>query len=166
MGELIFSILFIVFFAGMFVYGYFNTPVLLNDKSVIWYPLMIIMLIIGMLIIHCRRLWIKIPKEEKQKSIVEILDLKNKRLWIMILAVAGTVFYAYMLERVGFVIMTFAAIIFYTILLGEKKIHRAIAVAACILIPVYCIFVYGLGVRLPRGLGVFKEFSRFLENLI
>ncbi len=166
MGELIFFLCCDIFFTAMFFYGIFNTTVYLGDTVVIWYPAVILALIVIFLGIHTVRVFKKLTPEQKRLNVLDIFRLRDKRMWMALLTITGTFLYAYLLEIAGFIIMTFLVCIFYMFMLGERKLLKAALISLAVLIPVYCIFVYGLDVRLPRGLGAFRDFSLFVEYLL
>lgn len=166
MGELIFCGLLAVFCTIMLICGWFTTNVFLNDELVRIYPCAILALTVVCLIIHCIGLYRKLSPEEKKKSLIDIFQLREKRTWLFLATIGLTVLYFSMLDRIGYLPITPIIVTWYIMTLGEKKWWKALLVALGLTIVVYCIFVYGLQIRLPRGKGVFRDFSLVVEYLL
>ena len=71
--------------------------------------------------------------------------------------------YAFLLDNIGFLFSTPLFILAYTTLLGQKSWKVRIIAAFAATIVLYLLFSRLLQVPLPRGYGVFREISLFVE---
>lgn len=71
--------------------------------------------------------------------------------------------YAFLLDNIGFLFSTPLFILAYTTLLGQKSWKVRIIAALAATIVLYLLFSRLLQVPLPRGYGIFREMSLFVE---
>lgn len=72
---------------------------------------------------------------------------------LMLLAVFGIILvYIFLLELIGFVIMTILFIFFTTWFLGYKKLISNLAVSVTFSLVIYLLFSYLLQINLPAGI--------------
>ncbi|WP_019228985.1 tripartite tricarboxylate transporter TctB family protein [Sedimentibacter sp. B4] len=74
--------------------------------------------------------------------------------------------YASVLDTVGFLTSSFIMFLFYSRLLGEKRIKTLLISAFGCVVLLYLIFDVLLGIMLPRGTGIFRTFALFIESYI
>jgi len=88
------------------------------------------------------------------KSVGEVqkLNLRDKGIKRILLAVAGMVVYCALLKPVGFIIATIPFIMFYMFLLGSRKTAHYLWVPVAITLAVYLVFEKVLLLSLPGGL--------------
>ena len=87
---------------------------------------------------------------------------KNKLFFGMVILVA----FGYALPQLGFLPASFALASLYIILLGEKRVQYAALYGAIMVIVLFVLFSIILGITMPRGVGVFRDFALFVENII
>jgi hypothetical protein len=165
MGELIFCSLLTVFFSIMAVGGWLTTNVYLGDMAVKFYPCAILVLVVFLLLIHCVGLYRRLPVTEKQKSVWDVFRLREKRTWLFILTLILTIAYFIFLDRLGYLLLTPLIATWYIMVLGERNWWKAALVALGVTVIVFCLFVYALDIRLPRGTGIFRRFSMLVEYI-
>lgn len=165
MAEIIVCAIFVAFFSVMLVAGYLTTTVFLGDESVRIYPSILLLGIILCLVFHCINRWKELPESEKKRSLADLFRLKDKNTWRLIITIAITIAYFLLLDKLSFIFLTPLIGMYYIIALGEKKWWKAFIISLVITAVVYCIFIYGLRVRLPRGVGVIREIAMKIEFL-
>ena len=94
-------------------------------------------------------------KESEQSMEAQIVY--PKRFWVVLLLLCA---YAFSINYVGFIISTslFTGINMY--LMGFKKIKPLLLVSLLIVVLLVVLFPKLLAVPLPRGIGIFRDFSR------
>lgn len=165
MAEFIICGLLALFFLVMLIAGYVTTAVFLGDESVRLYPSVLLLAIILCLVLHCVQLWKKLPSEEKKRSIADIFRLKDRQTHIFLLTIVVTILYFLLLDTLSFVLLTPFICLYYIIMLGETSWLKGIVTSILITAAVYCVFIYGLHIRLPRGTGIIRELTMKLEFL-
>ena len=165
MAELIFCSFLSLFFSIMMVAGWVTTEVYLGDESVRVYPCILLAVISVCLVLHCVSLYRHLPKEEKRKGLLQIFGLCEANTQRLLLSIVATILYIYLLDILGFVILTPLITIWYMYTLGERNWGRLILISLLLTAVVYSIFIYGLQIRFPRGRGVFRKFSLMMEYL-
>ena len=167
MAELILCGVLVVFFTWMLFAGWATTNVFLGDESVRTYPAVVLIIIIVCLALHCIHLYRSLPEEEKHKKFLDIFKLRERNTQKFLVSIVLTIAYFFALDRFGFLLLTPFITFYYIMILGEhkKKWWKALLISFLIVGVVYCIFVYGLKIRMPRGVGAFREFSLAVEFL-
>lgn len=167
MAELILCGFLSIFFSVMLFTGWFTTNVFLGDESVRTYPAVILIVIIICLVLHCIHLYKALPDEEKNKNILDIFMLRERNTQKFLVSIILTIAYFFALDTFGFLLLTPFITLYYIMILGEhkKKWWKALLIALLMVGAVYCVFVYGLKIRMPRGIGVFRDFSLAVEFL-
>ena len=75
------------------------------------------------------------------------------------------IIYAVLMTYIGFVLASIICGICFARLLGEKRIVRSAVANTVIVVILFLIFRVALNIILPRGLGIFKQFTLILESL-
>jgi small-conductance mechanosensitive channel len=88
-------------------------------------------------------------KRVEQKTIELPREAKRSR---VILALISLLAYAILLERAGYLVMTFGLMIFLYMIAGRSKVWIQIVSAAITVLVTYVVFYRWLGVQLPRGI--------------
>ena len=107
-------------------------------------------------------------KKEGTPFKVDLSVFKKKNTIRLLLAFGATIAYVALMTPLGFVISTFLyamAMSWILGLTGWKNLWKLALVAFCITAVIYAIFVWGLGVMVPRGQGQLYYFGLFLETL-
>ena len=165
MVELIFCSFLCLFFSVMMIAGWMTTNVYLGDESVRIYPSVLLAMIVVCLVLHCISLYRRLFVDEKRKSFLEKIELSRENTQRLLLTIAVTIAYIYLLDVLGFIILTPMISIWYMYALGERKWGKLIPISLLLTVVVYSVFVYALQIRLPRGTGLFREFSMLMEFL-
>lgn len=74
--------------------------------------------------------------------------------------------YAYVLDKIGFLVGSVILFLLYSRLLGEKRIRVLLLSSVGCVILLYLIFDVVLGIMLPRGTGIFRTLALFIEQYI
>ena len=99
--------------------------------------------------------------EEREKGIDMPKRLICNKLF---LGVVAFLVYVPLLDQIGFICSTPLFLIVYMTLLGQKSWKTRFTVAILATAVLYLLFVVFLMVPLPRGYGIFREFSLLLES--
>ncbi|HSK69597.1 MAG TPA: tripartite tricarboxylate transporter TctB family protein [Candidatus Limnocylindria bacterium] len=164
MGELIFNVLLLVFFAVMAVVS--NQITIKNDVlTARYWPMVVLVLIILLLAYKIYKIWAALPKEERKLSL-GIFKLGDKGVQRFLVSILLLLAYVIALPYLGFVLTTmlfFAAMAF---LIGARKLPVIVLASVGITAAVWAVFVWGLDVFPPRGVGFLEDVSIWLEYLI
>lgn len=108
---------------------------------------------------------VKLLRESKKNAGAEAKKWRELFPPRFIVAFVILVAYSIILEYLGFLPSTFLFVMAFSALIGLRKISHLVLGALCSSVAIYVIFQILLQVLLPRGMGVFREFSIFLEGL-
>jgi len=171
--EVLFSSVMIVFFG----YCIFNASTTLpadvpGELSAKQWSIGVLALIILFLLINIFNVIRKTPKEKRSfasnfasfnwKNII-----KSKLLW----GIVSMFVYTALVDVIGFLLTTFIFCTFFCMLLGEKKIWKAMLFSLAVTIVLFLIFYKGMGITLPRGSkdlfgGFFRNNTRTIEKFV
>ncbi len=166
--EVLFSAVLIVFFGYCAIDAATTLPAdVAGELSAKQWSVSILLLIILFLIINIVQVIRKTPKEERSvaasfKNITLAGMLKSRILW----GVVSMVAYAALVDVLGFVITSLIFCTVFCMLLGEKTWWKALIFSLGVTVVLYLIFYKGMGIILPRGTGVFRDFSRSIEKFL
>ncbi|MBS6953071.1 MAG: tripartite tricarboxylate transporter TctB family protein [Enterocloster asparagiformis] len=164
MGELLFNGGLLIFFIAMFIYsgqiqiweGYFGAR---------YWPMMLIGFAILIFAVKTYTIFKKLPGEERKFSL-KIFHLKETGVKKLLASFAWVCFYAWLLPYGGYVLSTILFAMGLSWLLGMRSLPKMFLAALAVTAIIYAVFVWGLDVMPPRGIGPIYEFSSWLEYLI
>lgn len=140
-GLLLFLIAAVYLFLSYQLPNYPYAPV---DADVIPKGLGFLMILLSILLFFSRAVETEAEKAKR--------NIPKKEL-LVLLAVFGMIFvYILLFEIIGFIIMTMIFIFFSSWFLGYRAFKTNIIVSILFPIVMYTIFVYALGITLPRGI--------------
>jgi len=84
----------------------------------------------------------------------------------LFLGMAALFVYAMSLQAAGFILSTFVFFVVYARIVGQKHTKTLVVSAFVATFTVYFVFSRALGVMLPRGYGILRDFAIFLEGLL
>ncbi len=133
--------------------------------AAVW-PTIILGLLVFFLIVNMVNIWRKTPVENRNMSSITSIHpgkiVKSRLFWGMV-AIAA---YALSLDYIGFIVASFLFCLVFSFLLGEKRISRLLLFAVIAVVVLYLLFYKGMGIMLPRGMGVFRSFALSIESLL
>lgn len=141
LGLLIFVIAAVYLYLSFQLPNYQYAPI---DADVIPKGLGILLLFLAVLLFFSRA--VETEAEKKKR------DIPKKEFGVLA-AVFGMIFlYIFLFETIGFIIMTTLFIFFCSWFLGYRAWKTNILVSLLFPIVMYAIFVFALGINLPRGI--------------
>lgn len=164
MGELLFNVLLLVFFIVMGSYS-MDIRIEAEHSGARYWPLVMIIAVIVLLLIKIVKIWKALPKEERRFNL-SIFKLNERGVQKLLLTLAWLMLYIIALPYAGYVLSTIIFFAGMAWLIGAKKIPVIVLSSIGITAVVWAIFVWGLGVHPPRGVGFLEKFSIWLEYLI
>jgi len=165
--ELLFSCILIVFFAYCAINAMVTFPDgAANELSAKQWSVGILVLLLLFLVLNVINVYKKIPKEQRNLSCItslKITDIVKSRLFLGIVAMIA---YVALVNTLGFLLTSFIFCTVFCMLLGEKKVPRAVVFSLFVTIILFVIFFKGMGVILPRGTGVMRTMSQAVEKFL
>lgn len=165
LGELIFNGLLLIFFTAMLISSS-NIRILQDDLASRYWPMTLLGAAVLIFAIKVWRIWRNLPKEEGRFHLVETFNLKEPGVQKLLAAITLLVTYVALLPYGGFILATTLFTVGMSYILGTKSIIKSLLTGIGVIIPIYVIFGWGLGVRLPRGVGALFHISLWLESLM
>lgn len=165
LGELLFHIFLLIFFGIMFVC---STQIeIWNDYvGARYWPMVLIGIAVVLLGIKTAILWNSLLKEKGTAGFHPSSGAQAGETRNLLLSFALCFLYVIFLPSGGFLLSTFLFAGGFSWVLGARRIHQMILSGLCSSVPIFMIFVWGLNIRLPRGIGVLYTASLWLERLI
>lgn len=162
--ELLFNGGLFLFFIYSFIYiGNVETDANPGILDAVEYP----RILLGLLIVLLAFNMINIYKKRKDGETFKIdFDIKGIFKSKLVAGIIILFFYVLALDYIGFIPGSLIFFLFYSRLLGEKSIPKLLISAVVSVGVLYIIFNGLLGIMLPRGIGMFRNFALFLESLI
>lgn len=164
MGELIFNVLLLVFFVAMGIYSN-SIRISADDAGARYWPMVMIAVIIILLAVKIFKIWKALPQEERKFSF-SIFKLKDVGVQKLLAAMGIILVYIVIMPILGYALSTVLFFAAMAILIGARKIPVIVLSSIGITLAVWAIFVWGLDVHPPRGVGFLENFSIWLEYLI
>jgi hypothetical protein len=164
LGELIFNAFLLFFFLAMLVSSA-QIQVTPDDAWSRDYPVALLVIAIAIFAVKVFQIWKKLPAEEKKRPFAEVFNIKNAGVQKLMIAFALIIAYVALLPYGGFVLTTIVFTMGIAWLLDSGSILKSFLAAFAIMVPVYAVFVWGLNVRVLRGVGGLYYISLWLENL-
>ena len=164
MGEFLFNLLLLVFFIAMTAYG-FTIKIWGEYWGARWYPMILLIFAVIIFAVKVVRIWKKLPKEQR-KFDLSVFGFKDKGVQKLLISFAMLLFYAFIIQYIGYILATIALITGMAMLLGAGKITKVLLAAVVITLLLYGVFTWGLDVRPPRGVGFIYDINLWLESLI
>lgn len=162
--ELLFNTGMLIIFIYCIFYMIYTAPDPIPNTmgSEVW-PLMVLALLVLLITINIINI-LKKSKEIKDrfKLKLELVDILKNKLFI---AMAILSIYCLILEFIGFIPSTLLLCLCSIKLIGQKRKWVILTGAVVITMLIYFIFSWSLMVPLPRGYGIFREFSLLLERV-
>lgn len=140
-GLILFIIAAIYLFLSFQLPNYPYAPI---DADVIPKGLGVLMLILSGALYFSKAIETEAEKEKR--------NIPKKELLVLLAVFAMIFFYILLFEIVGFIIMTAVFIFFSSWFLGYTKWKTNIIVSILFPLGMYAIFVFALGISLPRGI--------------
>ncbi|MCL2616849.1 MAG: tripartite tricarboxylate transporter TctB family protein [Defluviitaleaceae bacterium] len=156
-----------LFFIYSYAYTFINPPpptVLPHDMDGAQWARGILVLLIFFLALNIISIYRKAKPEERNLSSITSLNFGGIFTSKLFHGMAIMFGYAYFLPRVGFLVSSFVMVMLYMVLLGERRWVRVPVYGAIIVSVFYVFFLGGMDVWLPRGTGVFWNFSMTVEQ--
>jgi len=161
MAELIFNAILFVFFVIMLI---------ISGQITIWrgyvgaryWPMTLLVAVVILLAINIY----KIMKKDPFKDKISAGLLSEKATLRFLAGVASGIAYAFILPYLGFMISSIMYGMVLSWLLGAGKLKNMVLASVGVCIPIYAVFVWALDIILPRGAGIFFNFSIWLEMLL
>ena len=164
MGELIFNGFMLVFFSVML---FFSTQITIRNDyyGARYWPMVLIVIAIVIFSIKVYRIWKKLPAEERKLNI-GVFGLNEKGTQRLLMSFALTIAYAALLPYGGYILTTIIFGMLAAWLIGAENIGKMLLAGVGACVPVYAVFVWGLGVMPPRGAGFLYDISLWIERLV
>jgi hypothetical protein len=105
------------------------------------------------------------PEEERNLSSITDINFKELYKNKLFIGIVLLFIYAFTLEYLGFILSSFLLCLAYSRLLGEKRIPHLLLYSFLSVATLYLIFSKGLGIILPRGVGILRKFALMLERI-
>ena len=165
--ELLFNAGLVVFFAYAYFFIGASVP---STQGPGWgaevWPQAILLLLMVLLAINMYQVYRKgarTPTHDfaqlRQLSLVAFMKSK------MFLAMASLAVYALSLQAGGFILSTLVFFMVYARIVGQKNLKILALSSFIATFAVYFVFSRALGVMLPRGIGILRDFAILLESL-
>lgn len=164
--ELLFNGTLLAFFTYCFFYIGATVP---KTNAVGWgaevWPQAILLALIVLIGVNIYRVYRGSSAEERGLSSVRRLNLRSIMTGKLILGMGALFVYAIVLQALGFIVSTFVFFVVYARIVGQRNVKSLVVSSLVATLSVYFIFSRGLGVMLPRGLGLLRDFALILERL-
>lgn len=163
-GELIFNLILLVFFAAMAIY---SGQIEIKDghTGARYWPMVMLAVIIILMLIKIVKIWRFLPQEQRKFNL-GVFKLKEKGVQNLLLSMAWLLLYILVLPYAGFVLSTIILFAGMAWLTGGRKVLPILIASVGITLAVWAVFVWGLDVHPPRGFGILEDFSIWLEYLV
>lgn len=129
------------------------------------WPQLLLGLLIFFLVINMYNIYKRTPKEERNIKSITGVNYKSFYKNKLIIGIVILFVFALGLEYIGFILSSFLFSLTYSRLLGEKRIPKLLLYSFLSVVVLYFLFSKGLGIMLPRGVGIFRDFALLLETL-
>lgn len=164
MSEFIFNVFLLGIFCVLFVSS-FQIEIWNNYVGARYWPMLLIGIGIILLLAKVILAWRKIPMKQKkiQFNPAFLNNIEKRRLLSAFLL---CFLYVILLPKGGFLLTTILFGMGLSRLLGASKLRYMLLAGCSSALPIFAVFVWGLNMRLPRGVGIFYSASIWVENLI
>jgi hypothetical protein len=164
MGELLFNVLLLLFFVVMGAYS-FDIKIVDEHSGARYWPLVMICAIILLICVKIAQIWKALPKEERKFSL-DIFKFNDSGVQRLLLSLGWLFLYILALPYGGYALSTILFFAGMAWLIGARKVSVIALSSIGITIAVWAVFVWGLDVHPPRGIGFLEKISIWLEYLI
>lgn len=164
MGELIFNILLLLFFLAMGIYS-FQIRIVDEQVGARTWPLVLLGAIVLMLSYKTYKIWKALPKEERRFSL-GIFKLGDRGIQKFLASIAALLAYILVMPYLGYLLSTLLFFAGMAWLIGARRVPTIVLASLGVTAAVWAVFVWGLGVHPPRGIGFLEGISVWLEYLI
>ncbi len=162
--ELGFNIALLIFFIYCFFYvGAIAPEAVKGQMDGAQWPQMIIVLLVIFLVINIIKVYRSRKPDEGFKIDFNIKKIIHSKLFI------GSILmlvYTFLLDYTGFIATSIVFFMFYSRLLGEKRVKTLLISSVISVLILYVVFNVILDIMLPRGMGIFRNFALLIESLI
>ncbi len=163
MGELIFNVFMLVFFVIMLITSG-SIEIWDGNYWARYWPMILLVFAVLLFTIKVYQV-AKGMKKEDFKFKMEIFALKDKGVQKLLMAFAWLLIYATSMQFLGFIVATLLFCVGMQYLLGKNFSAKTALNSLGITVLIYAIFVWGLGVSVPRGAGFLYDIGITLEYL-
>lgn len=164
--ELLFNAALVAFFAYAYFFIGATVP---KTTGPMWgaevWPQVILVALIVLLLVNMYQVYRKNTLTSKSTS-VEKIDVSAFFRSKLFLAMISLLVYAMSLQAAGFILSTLIFFVVYARIVGQKNVKTLMVSSVAATFAVYFVFSRALGVMLPRGYGVLRDFAIFLESLL
>ena len=165
--EVLFSGILVVFFSYCAINAMMTLPAdVAGELSAKQWSVTILLLAILFLVINIVNVIRKTPKDQRNFSALTEIKFENIIRSRLLWGVVAMVGYTALVDTLGFLVTTFLFCNVFCMLLGEKKVPKAVLFSLILTVILFFIFFKGMGVILPRGVGFLRDFSRVAEKLL
>lgn len=162
--ELLFNVVLLLFFIYNFInVGGVEPPKMPGTINGSEYARALLAILIVFIIINIVKIYGRRTTQDTFKINFDIKKFLTNKLFI---GSAILLIYSLALDTVGFIIASFVMFLCYSYLLGQRNIPKLILSAVVSVVVLYLIFDVLLGIILPRGTGIFRNFSMMIERFI
>lgn len=166
--ELLFNAGLVAFFAYAYFFIGGSVPATIGPGwgAEVW-PQAILLVLMALLSINMYQVY----RKGKSAPTLDLAQLRQSSLASflkskMFLAMASLAVYALSLQAAGFILSTLVFFAVYARIVGQKNVKILALSSFVATFAVYFVFSRALGVILPRGVGILREFAIFLESLL
>ena len=133
--------------------------------AAVW-PTIILVLLVVCLVANMISVYRKTPADQRNMSSITSLNVgkivRSKLFWGIVVMAA----YALSLDYIGFIVGSFVFCMIYSFLLGQKNPAKLAIFAFIVTAVLFLLFFRGMGIMLPRGMGIFRTFGLSVESFI
>lgn len=165
MGELLFNGLLLVFFCIMFFCS-MQIEIWNDYVGARYWPMVLIGIAVILFGIKVAVLWRSLAKKAKPQEFGLSQTIVPGEIRNLTLSFLFCFLYVLFLPTGGFLLATFLFAAGFSWVLGTKKIYQMFLSGLFSSVPIFMIFVWGLNIRLPRGIGALYTVSLWLERLV
>ncbi len=163
MGEFLFNVILLLFFIAM-TFATSSIQVTPDDMGARYWPMFLLIAVIVLLIIKIVRIYKAIPAEQRRFT-PDFSLFGHKNVQLLLMSFAWLAIYAAVLPYLGYILSTFLFCVGMTWILGLRKPALSVLIGLGITAALFAIFVWGLGIHPPRGIGVLEDMTKWLEYL-
>lgn len=165
MGELLFNAFLLVFFCIMFFCS-MQIEIWDNYVGARYWPMALILIAVILFGIKVAALWRGLQKKTESPGLELRSGMRRGEMRNLVLSFLFCFLYVLFLPSGGFLLTTFLFAAGFSWVLGAKRLYQMCLSGLCSSVPIFIIFVWGLNIRLPRGIGVLYTVSLWLERLV
>jgi hypothetical protein len=155
----------LLFFVAMFFYGW-QIPIWNDYSAARYWPMVLLIINIFVFVVKVYQVWKGLSKEDRKLNVVEDFALNEKGVWRLLATFLLCVAYATLLPYGGFLLTTTIFGMGISCMLSSPNFLKMLLSGVIACFSIYSIFVWGLGIILPRGTGAIYKLSLWFEALV